>query len=228
VLKRLLDVVVAGAALVGLSLAIAVIALAIKLESRGPVFYRCRRIGLGGREFHMLKFRKMSASAAGPPLTVADDARFTRLGRLLARTKLDELPQLWNVLTGSMSLVGPRPEDPSFVELARTDYEPILQVKPGLTGLSQLAFTRESEILDADDRVGDYIRRLLPQKMWIDWLYVTRRSMLTDIRILGWTLFAMVFKVRVAVDRSSGCLTLRRRSRGGRSRQLEPDRAVAS
>ena len=100
ILKRLLDVVVAGVALLLLFPLIAAVAVAIKLESRGPVFYRCRRVGLGGREFAMLKFRKMRAAAAGSPLTAADDERFTRLGRFLARTKLDEIPQLWNVLTG--------------------------------------------------------------------------------------------------------------------------------
>jgi lipopolysaccharide/colanic/teichoic acid biosynthesis glycosyltransferase len=228
-LKRLLDVAVAGAALVLLSLLIGVIALAIKLESRGPVFYRCRRVGLGGREFHMLKFRKMRAAVAGPALTTADDERFTRLGRLLARTKLDELPQLWNVLTGSMSLVGPRPEDPSFVALGPTDFEQILQVKPGITGLSQLAFARESEILDARDRVGDYVRRLLPQKLRIDQLYVTRRSILMDLRILGWTaIITVFFTSELAVHRSTGRVSLRRRRRQLVPEQLQPDGAVMS
>ena len=130
-LKRLLDVVVAGVALLLLFPLIAAVAVAIKLESRGPVFYRCRRVGLGGREFAMLKFRKMRAAAAGSPLTAADDERFTGLGRLLARTKLDEIPQLWNVLIGRMSLVGPRPEDPSFAALWSTDFERILRGEAG-------------------------------------------------------------------------------------------------
>jgi lipopolysaccharide/colanic/teichoic acid biosynthesis glycosyltransferase len=209
--KRLLDVVVSATALLLLSVAIAAIALAIRLDSRGPVFYRCRRVGPGGRELWMLKFRKMSAVAEGPALTVPDDARFTRIGRHLARTKLDELPQLWNVLTGSMSLVGPRPEDPSFVELFRADYDEILRVRPGITGLTQLAFAHEGKILDSRDRVGDYVRRLLPQKVQIDRLYVAKRSTLMDLRILAWTAIAVVFRAEIAVDRSTGRLTLRRR-----------------
>jgi lipopolysaccharide/colanic/teichoic acid biosynthesis glycosyltransferase len=211
--KRLLDVVVSATALLLLSVVIAAIALAIKVESRGPVFYRCRRVGPGGRELWMLKFRKMPAAAGGPPLTVPDDARFTRIGRHLARTKLDELPQLWNVLTGSMSLVGPRPEDPSFVEQCRADYDEILRVRPGITGLTQLAFAHEGKILDRRDRVGDYVRRLLPQKIQIDRLYVAKRSALMDLRILAWTAIAILFKAEIAVNRSTGRLTLRRRPR---------------
>ena len=227
-LKRLLDVVVVGTALLFLFPLIGVVALAIKLESRGSVFYRCRRVGLGGREFGMLKFRKMRAAATGSPLTAPDDERFTRLGRFLARTKLDEIPQLWNVLTGSMSLVGPRPEDPSFVALRRADYERILQVRPGITGLSQLAFARENEILDSEDRVGDYVHRLLPQKVRIDRLYVRRRSILMDLRILGWTAITVFFKREVAVHRSTGCLTLRRRPPRLAPESLRADRAVTS
>jgi lipopolysaccharide/colanic/teichoic acid biosynthesis glycosyltransferase len=209
--KRALDVVVSAMALLLLSVFIAAIALAIKLESRGPVFYRCRRVGPGGRELWMLKFRKMPAVTEGPALTVPDDARFTRIGRHLARTKLDEIPQLWNVLTGSMSLVGPRPEDPSFVELFPADYDEILRVRPGITGLTQLAFAHEGKILDSRDRVGDYVRRLLPQKIQIDRFYVVKRSTLMDLRILAWTAIAVVFKAEIAVDRSTGRLTLRRR-----------------
>jgi lipopolysaccharide/colanic/teichoic acid biosynthesis glycosyltransferase len=213
--KRLLDVLVAGTALLLLSLLIALVALAIKLEGRGPVFYRCRRVGLGGRELWMLKFRKMNVGAAGSALTVADDERFTRLGRFLARSKIDEIPQLWNVLVGSMSLVGPRPEDLSFVALRQAEYERILQIKPGITGLSQLAFARESEILDPGDRWGDYVRRLLPQKTHIDLLYAERRGILMDLRILGWTTVALLSHRNVAVSRSTGRLTHRRRPQLG-------------
>ena len=211
ILKRLLDVVVAGTALLLLFPLICLVALAIKLESRGPVFYRSPRVGRDGRELRMLKFRKMRASAAGSALTAVDDERLTRIGSLLERTNLDEIPQLWHVLTGSMSLVGPRPEDPSFVELRPGDYERILRVKPGITGLSQLAFARENEILDARDPIGDYVARLFPQKTRIDRLYVRRRSILMDLRVLGWTVITVCFGTEVAVNRSTGRLTLRRR-----------------
>lgn len=212
-LKRTLDLVVAAAALLLLSLLIAAIAVAIKLESQGPVFYRARRVGLAGRELRMLKFRKMRGGATGPVLTAPDDKRLTRLGRFLGKTKLDEIPQLWNVLTGSMSLVGPRPQDPMFVELRRADYAEILQVKPGVTGLYQLAFARESDLLDEQDHVADYVRRMLPVKTQFDRLYVAHRSMAMDLRILVWTAVAVFFRKDVAVNRTTGRLTMRRRPR---------------
>jgi len=204
--QRLLDVLVGAVALVLLLPVFALAALAIKLESRGPVFYSCRRVGVGGREFSMLKFRKMRTGVAGGPLTAVDDERFTRMGRLLAKTKLDEIPQFWNVLTGSMSLVGPRPEDPVFVERQRAVFEQVLRVRPGITGLSQLAFAREMEILDPDDRIGDYVRRLLPQKVGLDQLYVQQRSPLMNLRILWWTMVAVVCKRDVAVDRATAAV----------------------
>jgi lipopolysaccharide/colanic/teichoic acid biosynthesis glycosyltransferase len=209
--KRLLDAAVAGAALLLLSPLIVILALAIEIESPGPVFFRCRRVGRGGRKFLMLKFRKMRAAATGPALTATEDERFTRLGRFLARTRLDEIPQLWNVVVGDMSLVGPRPEDPSFVALRAADFQGILQVRPGITGLTQLAFLRESELLDAGDPVGDYVRRLLPQKIEIDRLYVARQSVAMDLRILGWTALAVLARREVAVHRSTGRITFRRR-----------------
>src|SRR3954453_22157381 len=125
---------------------IALVSLMIVLDSRGPVFYRAERVGHGGRPLRMLKFRKMHHNASGAPLTMSEDARFTRIGRLLARTKIDELPQLWHVLRGEMSLIGPRPEDPGFVAERSADYQQILAVRPGVTGLSQIAFAEESEI----------------------------------------------------------------------------------
>jgi lipopolysaccharide/colanic/teichoic acid biosynthesis glycosyltransferase len=208
-LKRTLDVVVAAPLLLLLAPVLVVIAAVIKLESPGGVFYRCRRVGRGGRELQMLKFRKMHDGARGPALVQEKDERFTRLGPLLARTKLDELPQLWNVLKGDMSLVGPRPEDPTFVEQHRDEYEAILAVRPGVTGLSQLAFARESEVLDPSDRVGHYTGRILPQKMRMDRLYAQRRSLSMDLKILLWTFCAVVGRLEVAVHRDSGRLNKR-------------------
>jgi len=121
--------------LVALTPLIIVMAIAIRIESPGPVFIRLRRVGRDGCEFAMLKFRKMRVDAEGPALTSPDDDRFTRLGRALAKYKLDEVPQLWNVLCGQMSLVGPRPEDPDFVRLQERAYGDICKVKPGITGL---------------------------------------------------------------------------------------------
>jgi lipopolysaccharide/colanic/teichoic acid biosynthesis glycosyltransferase len=157
----------------------------------------------------MFKFRKMHNGASGPALSSPDDVRFTRLGSFLARTKLDELPQLINVLNGEMSLVGPRPEDPAFVELRREAYSMILEVRPGITGLSQLAFASETEVLDPDDRMGHYVGRILPQKIGMDTLYAQQRSLGMDLKILWWTLRAVVGNSQVAVHRATGKLTQR-------------------
>ena len=208
-LKRAVDIAFSVILLVLASPLIAVLAVAIRLDSPGPAFYRCRRVGLRGRALHMLKFRKMHDGASGPALSSPDDVRFTRLGSFLARTKLDELPQLWNVLKGEMSLVGPRPEDPAFVELRSDAYSTILEVRPGITGLSQLAFASETEVLDPDDRMGHYVNRILPQKIGMDILYAEQRSFGMDLKILWWTLRAVVGGSQVAVHRETGRLTPR-------------------
>jgi lipopolysaccharide/colanic/teichoic acid biosynthesis glycosyltransferase len=209
--KRVMDIVVGAAALVALSPLIAVVALAILLESRGPVFYRAERIGYRGRPLEMLKFRKMHPGAAGAPLTAPQDERFTRIGRLLSKTKLDELPQLWHVVRGEMSLIGPRPEDPSFVALHPEAYEEILTVRPGLSGFTQLAFADERRILSREDPLRHYVERLLPQKLGLDRLYARQAGVRTDLRILAWTLVAVVLRRPVAVHRATGATTLRRR-----------------
>jgi lipopolysaccharide/colanic/teichoic acid biosynthesis glycosyltransferase len=212
--KRALDLIVASTTVLIASPLIVCVALAIVVDSRGGIFYRSQRVGRNGRPLSMLKFRKMHSGASGVALTVANDQRFTRTGRFLARTKLDEIPQLWNVLRGDMSLVGPRPEDPEFVERYRDDYAEILVAKPGITGLCQLAFAKESEILDPDNRVEDYVSRLLPQKVALDRLYAQRRSILVDVRILAWTAVALLLRRNVAVNRSTAQLSHRRRPNG--------------
>ncbi|MGE5691492.1 MAG: sugar transferase [Pseudomonadota bacterium] len=222
--KRVLDILVSAVLLAALLPVLLVVAVAIKLDSPGPVFYRARRVGYRGAELRMLKFRKMRDDASGPALTGAEDARFTRMGRFLAKTKLDELPQLWNVLRGDMSLVGPRPEDPSFVALQEDAYDTILQVRPGVTGLCQLAFARESEILDERDRTGFYVERLLPQKARLDALYAQRRTLWMDVRILFWTLAAVGFRCAVAVNRQTASLTRRGRRSLATQPALAPDR----
>ena len=207
--KRALDIVVAAVLLLLLAPVILIVIAAIRLESSGAGFYRCRRVGRGGREFGMLKFRKMHDGAEGPALASWEDDRLTRMGPFLARTKLDELPQLWNVLRGQMSLVGPRPEDAAFVELHPDEYAVIYSVSPGITGLSQLAFARESNVLDPEDRIGHYVNGILPQKVGIDQLYASQRSLGMDLRILGWTILAVLFRREVAVHRQTGGMSLR-------------------
>jgi lipopolysaccharide/colanic/teichoic acid biosynthesis glycosyltransferase len=211
--KRMLDVTVALGLLVLLALPLLLIAVAVKLDSPGPVFYRVRRVGHRGRPLTMLKFRKMHEHASGIPLTANADPRLTRVGTLLARTRLDELPQLWDVLRGRMSIVGPRPEDPEFVALHRDAYQHILSVRPGITGLSQLAFAEEHSILDQSDLVGDYVGRILPQKVGLDSLYARDYGLLLDLKVLTWTAAAMLLRTRVSVHRRTGALTLRRRPR---------------
>jgi len=209
--KRFVDILVAGGLLLVLAPLFALAALAVRIDSRGPVFYRSRRVGHDGSALSMLKFRKMHHGASGMALTVDDDHRFTRVGSLLARTKLDELPQLWQVVRGQMSLVGPRPEDPSFVDHHSDNYTKILTVRPGITGLSQLAFAEEARILDGDDPLSHYLDRLLPQKVAMDRMYAENRTLWLDFRILFWTTAAVILRRQVAVHRGSGKMNLRRR-----------------
>ena len=159
----------------------------------------------------MLKFRKMHHNASGAPLTMSEDARFTRIGRLLARTKIDELPQLWHVLRGEMSIIGPRPEDPGFVAERPDDYDQILRVRPGITGLSQIAFAEESEILCKVDPLSHYRSQIFPQKIRLDRMYSATPSLGMDLRILFWTCAAVLLRRQVAVHRETGRMNLRRR-----------------
>jgi lipopolysaccharide/colanic/teichoic acid biosynthesis glycosyltransferase len=227
-LKRSLDFTVAGLLLLAALPVIALVALIIKLDSRGPVFYKASRIGHRGRPLRMLKFRKMHHHATGPALTMADDHRFTRVGELLARTKLDELPQLWNVVKGDMSLIGPRPEDPSFVAMHLEEFGEILRVRPGVTGLSQLAFAEESRILDDEDPTGHYLTRILPQKMGMDRLYAMKYKLRLDVNILTWTFVAVLLRRQVAVHRGTGRMNLRRRPEPGPNGLPAPHLALAS
>jgi lipopolysaccharide/colanic/teichoic acid biosynthesis glycosyltransferase len=214
--KRALDVTLASLVLLLAAPVAAAVAVAIKLESPGPVLYRGRRVGRGGREFAMLKFRKMRGDAHARPLTLSHDERFTRIGRLLSKTKLDELPQFVNVLRGEMSLVGPRPEDVSFVAEHPDAFGLVLAARPGITGYAQLAFARESAILDPDDPLTHYRETILPQKLALDRMYVSQAGVLTDLRILAWTAVAVLLRREVAVHRGTGRLGLRA-PRGARS-----------
>jgi len=155
---------------------------------------------------------KQDAEAeGGAQFTARSDPRITRVGRFLRRTSLDELPQIWNVLRGDMSLVGPRPEDPRFVAMRRGDFDEILTIRPGLTGLSQLAFAEERAILAGKDPIACYTTRLLPQKCALDRLYARKASVALDLRIAWWTAAAVLLRRQVAVHRGTGRLTLRRR-----------------
>jgi lipopolysaccharide/colanic/teichoic acid biosynthesis glycosyltransferase len=209
--KRALDLVVALIALVVLSPLLLALAILVRLDSPGPVFYRAVRVGHRGRPLRMLKFRKMATAAAGRPLTLDGDERLTRSGAWLARTKLDELPQLWHVLRGEMSLVGPRPEAPEFVARFPQEYEMILRVRPGITGYTQLAFAHEGAILEREDPERHYLTALLPQKVALDLLYARRVSVRRDVEILAATVATLLLGRPIAVDRATGALSVRRR-----------------
>ena len=149
-MKRLFDFTASLLALVALSPLLLLIAVLIKLDSEGPVFYRQQRMGQGFRPFRILKFRSMRVEA-GRPLTAGEDPRITRVGRTLRRTKMDDLPQLINVLRGDMSLVGPRPEIRKYVEIYRDDYAKILRVRPGITDLASITYSDDQPGNDGRD-----------------------------------------------------------------------------
>ncbi|HEV3071585.1 MAG TPA: sugar transferase [Solirubrobacteraceae bacterium] len=174
----------------------AITALLIYIDSPGSVFYRSTRVGRGGQPFQMLKFRKMRNSARGGPLTIGEDERFTPIGSFLAMTKLDELPQLWNVLKGEMRMVGPRPEVPEFVARYREEYKELLSVLPGITGPAAVEYASESHLLSLQqDPVRFYEESIMPRKIEIDLDYIRTRSLRGDLRILTQTMLVPLGKV---------------------------------
>lgn len=208
--KRITDITLASLSLVALAPIWTAVAIAIRLESAGPVLFQGERVGRGGVRFRMFKFRKMRENASGPALTTTDDVRFTRIGKFLARTKLDELPQLLNVLRGEMSVVGPRPEDPKFVELAGPAFRPVLRARPGITGLSQVHFAREHEHLAGGDPEGAYIRDVLPRKIAMDTFYAENRTWLMDIKIIAWTGMVLATRLEVVLPAHGADVRVRR------------------
>lgn len=189
-LKRLFDVVVSGIGLLILAPAIAAIAIGIQRDSRGPVLYRGVRIGRDGRPFRIYKFRTMVADAdrVGGPSTADDDPRITRLGRWLRTSKLDELPQLINVLVGEMSIVGPRPEVPEYVSLLTEEERPIISVRPGMTDWASIWDIDEGAVLAGSaDPERTYLEQIRPEKIRLQLEYVRRRSLWVDMQIIGQT-----------------------------------------
>jgi lipopolysaccharide/colanic/teichoic acid biosynthesis glycosyltransferase len=191
--RRLVDVVAALAGLIVLSPLFLALAVAIKRDSPGPVFYKARRVGRNGREFLLYKFRSMVADAdrRGPGITAEGDQRVTKTGRFLRRTKLDELPQLINVLRGDMSLVGPRPEDPRYVALYTPEQQAVLQVRPGITSAASLAYRHEEQLLSGPDWEQVYRTEVMPSKLAIDLAYLSRRTLASDLQLVLQTVLAM-------------------------------------
>jgi lipopolysaccharide/colanic/teichoic acid biosynthesis glycosyltransferase len=195
--KRLLDVAFAALGLVLCSPVFLVVAAAIVLESSGPVFYRGVRVGLNGKPFRIFKFRSMvvDAERLGASSTARADPRLTRCGRIMRKFKLDELPQLINVLVGDMSLVGPRPEVQKFVDLYTPEECAILTVRPGITDWASIRFNNEGEIIaasgiaDADEAYAHVIR---PEKLRLQLKYVRERNLRVDVQILLRTLSTLI------------------------------------
>ena len=194
--KRLFDIIGAVVGLVILSPILAVLATWIKLDSEGPVFYRGIRVGRGERPFPIYKFRTMvvDAEQVGGPDTAEDDPRITGSGTFLRKYKLDELPQLINVLTGEMSFVGPRPEVQERIALYSEEEKAILSVRPGITDYASIEFSNEGEILaGSDDPAKAYLEKIKPEKVRLGLEYVNSRSLWVDLRILARTAI-VIFK----------------------------------
>ncbi|THD47458.1 MAG: sugar transferase [Bradyrhizobium sp.] len=187
-LRRTLDILCAAVATSLLTPVMLIVVITIWIESGGPILFSQLRLGQHGRPFRMYKFRKFRPDCDnnGCPLTIEEDDRLTAVGRILAASKLDELPQLWNVLRGDMSLVGPRPESLAFTDCFRNGFEKVLDHKPGLFGPCQIMFRHESRLFPADIAAVEFYRQVLfPAKAKVDLAYFSQRTLISD---LGWIL----------------------------------------
>jgi len=195
-LKRIFDFLVSLFGLIIFSPLFLIISILIKIDSEGPVFYRGERIGKNGKPFRIFKFRTMvkDAEKLGGPSTSADDPRLTKIGKILRKYKLDELPQLINVLKGEMSLVGPRPEVKMYIDMLKPEErEKILSIKPGMTDLASLWDFHEEEILKgSEDPEKTYIEKIRPKKIQLQLEYVKNRSFLLDLKIILKTLIRLI------------------------------------
>jgi len=195
-LKRLFDLLIALTALLLLSPLLLLLALWVKIDSPGPAFFFQQRVGRFGKPFDIVKFRTMisNASTQGAAITIGEDKRITRSGAFIRKYKLDELPQLLNVVKGEMSLVGPRPEVPQYVKLWPTDIrDKVLSVPPGITDFAAIEFRNESALLaKSPDPIKTYIEEITPIKLGYYKQYVQDRSLLMDFRIICLTLKAVI------------------------------------
>jgi lipopolysaccharide/colanic/teichoic acid biosynthesis glycosyltransferase len=191
-LKRAIDIVLASIALIVLSPLMVILAILVRLDSPGPAIFRQLRVGRDMRTFSLLKFRSMKHRVSGNGVTSSNDPRITRLGAWLRRAKLDELPQLCNVLRGDMSIVGPRPEIPVFVNLFRSEFAEILRIRPGITDPASIKYRSEEDILGAyAEPMEHYTNVILPAKIQLSKDYVRSASIRTDFNLIGKTLAAL-------------------------------------
>lgn len=193
--KRCFDVFASLFGLLFLAIPFVFIAIAIKTSSKGPVYFRQERVGKNGKLFRIFKFRTMvsDAESKGMQITVGADSRITKVGKFLRKTKIDELPQLINVLLGQMSFVGPRPEVPRYVELY-TDYQRnVLRIKPGITELASIIYKDENEVLaQSDDPEKTYIEEIMPKKIEINMEYIQKMNVFYDIKLIFKTFAAVL------------------------------------
>ena len=192
--KRVFDIVCSACGLIVLSPVYLIAALAVGLTSPGGVLFRQERMGLGGKPFTIYKFRTMRRDNAGLKITTAADARITPVGRVLRKTKLDELPQLLNVLKGDMSFVGPRPEVREYTDLYTQEQRQVFLVRPGITGVASIRYRNENDILSSSsDPNRTYIEEVMPEKLRLDLSYIPRACVSRDIALIFETL-AVVLK----------------------------------
>lgn len=205
-IKRLFDIALALFGIVVFLIPMMVCAVLVKLTSKGPIIFSQERMGLNFKPFRIFKFRSMvvNAPSLGAQVTVDRDPRITGIGRVMRKTKLDELPQLFNVLFGDMSFVGPRPEVQKYVDMFREDYKVLLSVRPGITGLDSIAFRHEEDILaKASDPQAAYVDEVAPAKIKLAKQYVAKSSVLFDIKLI-WLTIVSVLGVGGGSDVESG------------------------
>lgn len=192
--KRAFDILCSFLGLTVLSPVLLVVSVLVAVTSPGGVFFRQERIGKDGRPFHIFKFRSMRKDNAGLKITTGNDSRITPVGRFLRKSKIDELPQLINVLVGDMSFVGPRPEVADYVNLYTPYQRQVLLVRPGITGLASIRFRNENDLLTAsDDPNRTYVEQIMPRKIDLDLEYIPHASVFYDIKLIFQT-FAVVIK----------------------------------
>ena len=194
--KRLLDIIVSLIAIIVLSPLFLIAAISIKLEDGGPVFFTQERVGKDFKKFEVIKFRTMviDAPKKGLSITKKSDPRVTKVGKVLRRYKLDEMPQIINVLKGDMSVVGPRSEVEKYVNMFKEDFKEILKVRPGMAGYTIIKFRNEEEILEKYDSLEEgYIKEVLPQKLALDKEYIKNISLWNDIKIFVLTFLKVIF-----------------------------------
>ncbi len=189
--KRLFDIIATTIGMLLLAPIMLIIILWIKFSSKGPLLYVQKRVGKNFKEFDLYKFRSMvvDADKNGLSITSGDDSRITKVGKIIRRTKIDELPQLFNVLKGDMSLVGPRPEVMKFVAQKKEEYIKVLSVKPGITDTAAIEFRDEESIMEQyDDKEDAYIKYVLPRKIKLYYMYIENITFVNDVRLILQTL----------------------------------------